>query len=97
MEWAWLQAIRKPLDIYFAEWRKTGSANGMKGDPIGYFMFIDGGFRWDSGIQFVKPRTGSIVIPRLIKKVKPVYPSEAQAKRIQGIVKFQVLIQKDAQ
>ncbi len=98
MEWGMLQAIRHPLDIYFAEWRKTGSATGAKGDPIGYFMFIDGGFRWDSSVQFVKPRTGpspSLVPPRLTKKVMPVYPPEAEAKRIQGIVKLHVLIQTD--
>ncbi len=98
MEWGWLQAIRHPLDIYSAEWRKTGLGADAKGDPIGYFMFIDGGFRWDSSVQFVKPRTASspsLVPPRLTKKVMPAYPSEAEAKRIQGIVKLHVLIQTD--
>ena len=40
MEWGWLQAIRQPLDIYFASWK---SAEGATSEPIGYFMFISGG------------------------------------------------------
>jgi hypothetical protein len=51
MEWGWLQAIRQPLDIYFASWK---SAEGATSEPIGYFMFISGGFRWDSGVTVLK-------------------------------------------
>src|ERR1700728_1287112 len=47
MEWGWLQAIRQPLNIYFASWK---SAEGATSEPIGYFMFINGGFRWESSI-----------------------------------------------
>jgi hypothetical protein len=51
LEWGWLQAIRQPLDIYFASWQPaTTSAK----EPIGYFLFVEGGFRWDSTIQVLQ-------------------------------------------
>jgi len=56
MEWGMLQAIRQPLDIYFASWKLSNGPKDSKSEPIGYFMFIDGGFRWDSGIRFLKPK-----------------------------------------
>jgi len=96
MEWGWLQAIRQPLDIYFAEWKKTGAPSSAKGDPIGYFMFIGGGFRWDSGISFVKPHIGPPTPPpNMTRMVYPIYPSEAKKKQVQGDVTLHVLIQKD--
>jgi hypothetical protein len=51
MEWGWLQAIRQPLDIYFARWKSAETATS---EPIGYFMFISGGFRWESGVTVSK-------------------------------------------
>src|SRR5579864_9000806 len=50
LEWGWLQAIRQPLDIYFAGWKPATSPTN---EPIGYFMFVEGGFRWDSRIQIL--------------------------------------------
>lgn len=54
LEWGWLHAIRQPLDIYWASWLPASQASESKAEPIGYFMFIDGVFRWDSAIDFVK-------------------------------------------
>ncbi|MGA8072578.1 MAG: hypothetical protein WB995_03830, partial [Candidatus Acidiferrales bacterium] len=65
MEWGWLQAIRRPLDIYFASWSPANGSKDAKAEPIGYFMFIDGGFRWDSNITFFKVK---------ISSTKPVHP-----------------------
>lgn len=44
---------------------------------------------------FQKPKTASIVPAKLIKKVQPVYPAEAQEKGIEGTVKLQVILRKD--
>lgn len=52
LEWGWLQAIKQPLDIYWASWLPASESNESKAEPIGYFMFIEGNFRWDSLIQF---------------------------------------------
>lgn len=54
LEWGWLQAIKKPLDIYWASWLPTSESNESKAEPIGYFMFIEGHFRWESTIRFAK-------------------------------------------
>jgi hypothetical protein len=55
LEWGWLQAIKQPLDIYWASWLPSDEPKESEADPIGYFMFIDGAFRWESGIQSFKP------------------------------------------
>ncbi len=97
LEWGWLQAIKQPLDIYYASWKPaTGQANS-KDEPIGYFMFIDEGFRWDSGIRFFKPKisTAKIVPAKLIKKVDPIYPPEATAQHITGTVRVYYVIGGD--
>lgn len=46
--------MRQPVDIYYAEWKNSTLAQNARGDLIGYFMFIDGGFRWDSLIRMMK-------------------------------------------
>lgn len=94
MESGWLQAIRQPLDIYFVRWT---TPKNPKGEPIGYFMFIDGGFRWESGVQFVKLKIGTAkVIPaQLVKKVDPIYPAQAAANHIGGTVRVYFVIGAD--
>ena len=49
-ESALLQSLRRPADIFFAEWKTPDTPKGAHGDPIGYFLFIDGKFRWNSTI-----------------------------------------------
>jgi TonB family protein len=94
MEWGWLQAIKKPLDIYFASWK---TPKEPEAEPIGCFMFIDGGFRWESTVQFAKLKfSRSTVVPaKLVKKVDPVYPSEAAAQHISGTVRVYFVIGAD--
>jgi hypothetical protein len=48
-----LRSMRKPVDIYFVSWRPTAGA-ASPDVPIGYFMFIEGGFRWDDAIHVAK-------------------------------------------
>jgi TonB family protein len=45
--------LKQPIDIYFADSKDTGTPNSSSG-TIGYFFFIDGQFRWDSTIMFVR-------------------------------------------
>jgi len=100
LEWGWLQAIKQPLDIYWASWLPTSEPNESEADPIGYFMFIDGAFRWESSIQSFKPSQtkithAKIIQPKLIKKVDPVYPPEAAARNAVGIVRVYYVIGGD--
>jgi TonB family protein len=94
MEWGWLQAIKKPLDIYFVSWK---TSKDPKSEPVGYFMFIDGAFRWDSGIWFVRPKisTAKFVPAKLVKKVDPAYPSEAAFQHVSGTVRVYYVIGGD--
>jgi len=98
LEWGWLQAIKQPLDIYWASWLASSEPKESEGDPIGYFMFIDGGFRWESGIQSFKPsqtKRSDFVMPKLVEKVDAVYPSEAAANHISGTVRVYFVIGAD--
>jgi TonB family protein len=94
MEWGMLQALKQPVDIYFAALETPG---GPRPEPIGYFMFIDGGFRWDSTISFVHitRRGPPVQPPGMLKMVYPVYPPKAKARGIEGTVKLQITIRSD--
>jgi TonB family protein len=98
LEWGWLQAIKQPLDIYWASWLPSSEPKESEPDPIGYLMFIEGGFRWESGIQSIKPsqiKRANIVMPKLTIKVDPVYPPEAAASHTSGTVRVRFVIGTD--
>jgi hypothetical protein len=85
------------LEVYFASWKSPNKSKEAKGEPIGYFYFLDGGFRWDSLISFpqIKISNAKIVSARLIKKVDPVYPADAAAQDISGTVRVCYVIGGD--
>lgn len=87
MEWGWLQAIRHPLDIYFASWKSAESATI---EPVGYFMFIDGGFRWESGIAIVN-------IKPEVKQAQPGTPGDSSTATASQTGTFDALNGNDPQ
>lgn len=100
MEWAWLGTLRQPLDIYFASWQMSNPPKDYEREPIGYFMFIDDGFRWESRIVTLKPSDtkhnhASIVLAKLISRVAPIYPPEAASKGITGTVRVNFVVGGD--
>ena len=97
MEWGMLQAFRQPVDIYFAKWQAQGSPKDSRGNPIGYFMFVDGRFCWDSLVSFATPRISHAVFvrPKLIKRVEPVYSAEAAAQHLKGTVRVYINVGPD--
>jgi TonB family protein len=88
---------KEPLEVYFASWRSPNQSKDAKGEPIGYFYYLDGGFRWDSLISFpkIKISNAKIVPAKLIKKVEPVYPADAAAQHISGTVRVYYVIGGD--
>jgi TonB family protein len=88
LEWGWLHAIRHPLDIYFAGWKTASQPTEARDQPLGYFVFVDGAFRWDSLVEYLVPA-------KLIKKVEPVYPTSASSQRIAGKVRVRLVIAAD--
>jgi len=88
---------KEPIEVYFASWKSPNQSKEAKGEPIGYFYFLDGGFRWDSLISFPKIKISSakIVPAKLINKVEPVYPADAAAQHIFGTVRVYYVIGGD--
>lgn len=89
---------KEPLELYFASWKFPNQPKDAKGEPIGYFYFLDGGFRWDSLISFpkkIKISNAKVVPAKLIKRVEPVYPVDAAAQHISGTVRVSYVIGSD--
>jgi TonB family protein len=53
MEAGMIKALQGPVDFFFASWKKRGSPLDSGGDFIGYFVFLEGKFRWNSTIFVV--------------------------------------------
>jgi TonB family protein len=91
-------SLNGPLDAYRAKWLRPDAPKGENIVDVGDFYFVDGKFRWFNGSwhdPFEKPKTGSIVPAKLIKRVQPIYPAEAREKGIEGTVKLRVIVGKD--
>jgi len=88
---------KEQLEVYFASWRSPNQPKDAKGEPIGYFYFLEGGFRWDSLISFPKFKISNakFVPAKLIKRVEPVYPADAAAQHISGTVRVYYVIGGD--
>jgi len=87
-----------PLDEYLASWKRPAAPKGEELVSLADFFFVEGKFRWNTTMQnfpFQKPNTASIVPSKLIKKIQPEYPAEAQEKGIEGTVKLHVVVKKD--
>jgi TonB family protein len=123
MEAGLINSLQGPVDFFFASSKKRGSPQDSKGDPIGYFVFLDGKFRWDSTIVFMNiqpadvsdksvfqggssrqsavgesngpfhPGVGGVTYPSCTFCPDPEYTKEARAKRIEGTVVLQAVIQ----
>ena len=91
-------SINGPLDAYRAKWLRPDAPKGENIVDVGDFYFVDGKFRWFNGSwhdPFEKPKTGSIVPAKLVKRVQPIYPAVAREKGIEGTVKLKVIVGKD--
>jgi hypothetical protein len=50
-----LASLKEPIDLYVAEWRDSQAPADAKGEPIGYFFYVGGSFRWNSVIALPTP------------------------------------------
>ena len=75
-------------------------------DGQGYFVYVDGGFRyipaatWRALSKLPNPMrfvvgTGYITQPQLISRVLPIYPAEAGTKGVTGVVRLHVVVGTD--
>jgi TonB family protein len=79
------------LAFYFANWKRSETPKDAKRDPVGYFIYLDGQFRWHSLVEFMRDQHPAT----LISRVSPNYPPEAKARGIQGQVAVEVIIGKN--
>jgi TonB family protein len=88
---------KEPLEVYFASWKSPNQPKEAEGEAIGYFYYLDSGFRWDSLVSFPKFKISNarIVPAKLINKVEPVYPADAAARHISGTVRVYYVIGGD--
>ncbi len=99
-----------PVEFFFASWRKQGAPPDSKGDPIGYFVFLDRRFRWNSSVNVINlsslpspsetigpfhPGVGGVTFPTCSFCPDPTYTREARAKHIEGTVVLRVIITPD--
>jgi hypothetical protein len=71
-------AQASPVDIYYASWRPAPKPPLVARDIfIGYFYFIENGFRWDS---LVRTPNNSLY------RANPIYPYPAEAGHPSGLV-----------
>ena len=97
-----LSAMKNPTAIY-----DVGNATGPDDKSpyfLGYFVFVDGGFRYvDLGVLRALSTApplrirvgGAVQHARLVNSVQPEYPEEAKKAGIEGTVKLHVILTKD--
>jgi len=133
MEVGMVDALQRPVNIFFASWKKRESSKDSNSSPIGYFMFLEGRFRFDSAISSTeiqlepgsdsptprdvpsartavgpnnppssglsnsasRPGTGGVGYPSCDDCPQLEYTKLARAKRLEGTVILQVIIQAD--
>jgi TonB family protein len=61
-----LACLDRPLEIYYAGWRPAGQSDSSDGSLVGFFIFIDGAFRWGTGINYANGRCIEGPKPRTI-------------------------------
>lgn len=97
-----LNAELHPATLYYTS--SGADANDNSAYFLGYFVYIDGGFRYFEqqvmqGLSSAPPLRvtigGNVEAARLIHRIQPVYPEEASKEKISGTVKLHVVIATD--
>ena len=71
MEAGMIAELQQPKDIFYAAWRKRESPPNSKDEPIGYFVFLEGRFRWDSTIVLLKIQQDETRNPPVVQGASP--------------------------
>src|SRR5215469_12266820 len=65
-----VDSSKQPVNIWYASWKIRNSPPAQAPVSIGYFVFIDGRFRWDSAVvpdddPFVKTNSDQRIAPKI--------------------------------
>jgi len=93
MEYGWIHNLRKPVNIYFASWRDEKIGEEAKPQFIGYFIFVEGAFRWYSIIRESEFNGPQGWIPQ--HSPTPKYPYPPDGRHPGGFVHLSLVIRKD--
>jgi TonB family protein len=88
----WQRNLKQPLDTYLAEWRDR-AGDGAKPDWIGYFVNVDGGFRWYTIIHQTQAMLPRGWMPR--RMAMPTFPYPLDGHHASGIVHVKFAIGAD--
>lgn len=87
-EWAMVHYARKPVNVYCVSLVFSHSEDGPR-ESIGYYVYADGMFRWDSIVPFAAPGTYQTVPVRLNETQKAEVHSEPHyANTPEGLRRF---------
>ena len=96
---------QRPSSFSYVSWKKRDPLAHFPTEPIGYFVLLDGRYRWDSETPIAKMQpagTGGFTLPMGITAYPscsycpdPGYPEEARSKHLEGTVTFSVMIGTD--
>ena len=54
MEAGMIGELQQPVNVFYAAWKTRGLPLNSMDSPIGYFVYLDGRFRWDSTVVLIK-------------------------------------------
>lgn len=70
-----LDSMKQPVDIYFVAFNLSGPNESPMQCPFAYFMFIDGNFRWDPGVNLADLRSAAGPAPQTVAPNQATAPS----------------------
>lgn len=83
METAMVEALQRPVDILFASWRNREATQDSKSRPIGYFIFLEGKFRFNGAFSSTEiqldPVADNEAHPKSLPAPTPVGPTNSSA------------------
>jgi TonB family protein len=96
---------QRPSGFSFVGWKRRNPFGQFPSEPVGYFVLLDGRYRWNSETPIAKMQpagTGGFTVPMGITAYPscsycpdPGYPEEARSKHLEGTVTFSVMIGTD--
>jgi len=89
----WMQNLKKPVNIYHAEWKDRAAVEGTRSDLIGYFVYVDGAFRWYSIIRESAFNLPHGWMPR--RAATPKYPYPLDGQHASGVVHLKFVVRED--
>jgi TonB family protein len=99
-----VEAMTTPIPLYYVEGRSDDPKQAFPVSGIGYFVYVDGGFRFLptevlralSTAPPLRIRIGeNVLAPKIAYKVPPVYPDESRAAGVKGNVVLHIIVGTD--